>query len=103
MQTSQNRGFPSCTTRVGHRFMIRGASRFRYGVTLAVALVPALFIAEVAARAVEQDRLPSWQVVGAWREPQGLPQSSVYTIHQTRNGYIWVGTKAGLARFDGAH
>jgi ligand-binding sensor domain-containing protein len=36
-----------------------------------------------------------------WTEEDGLPQASVQAITQTRNGYIWVGTRDGLARFDG--
>jgi signal transduction histidine kinase/ligand-binding sensor domain-containing protein/DNA-binding response OmpR family regulator len=37
----------------------------------------------------------------AWGVDQGLPQNSVYTILQTRDGYIWFGTELGLVRFDG--
>ena len=36
-----------------------------------------------------------------WRQPQGLPQNTVYSLLQTRDGYVWIGTKAGAARFDG--
>ena len=36
-----------------------------------------------------------------WRQPQGLPQNTVLAILQTRDGYLWVGTKGGLSRFDG--
>ena len=32
---------------------------------------------------------------------KGLPQSCVVTMTQTRDGYLWVGTLGGLARFDG--
>ena len=31
----------------------------------------------------------------------GLPQSSVISMVQTRDGYLWLGTVNGLARFDG--
>ena len=31
----------------------------------------------------------------------GLPNNVVETIVQTRDGYLWVGTESGLARFDG--
>ena len=31
----------------------------------------------------------------------GLPQSSVMALAQTRDGYMWLGTYEGLARFDG--
>jgi len=32
---------------------------------------------------------------------QGLPSSAVLALTQTRDGYLWVGTLDGLARFDG--
>src|SRR5580693_2319757 len=38
-----------------------------------------------------------------WQAPEGLPQDSVQTILQTRDGFLWVGTERGLARFDGLH
>jgi ligand-binding sensor domain-containing protein len=34
---------------------------------------------------------------------QGLPDNEVNAITQTRNGFLWVGTDGGLARFDGEH
>ncbi|MEW6157216.1 MAG: two-component regulator propeller domain-containing protein [Verrucomicrobiota bacterium] len=36
-----------------------------------------------------------------WKTEQGLPHNSVQHILQTRDGYVWVATRAGLARFDG--
>ncbi|HKX30406.1 MAG TPA: two-component regulator propeller domain-containing protein, partial [Blastocatellia bacterium] len=36
-----------------------------------------------------------------WDSAQGLPNSSVQTIAQTRDGYLWLGTQEGLVRFDG--
>jgi signal transduction histidine kinase/ligand-binding sensor domain-containing protein len=36
-----------------------------------------------------------------WKVEDGLPQSTVRCIAQTRDGYLWVGTWQGLARFDG--
>jgi ligand-binding sensor domain-containing protein/signal transduction histidine kinase len=36
-----------------------------------------------------------------WQTENGLPQNSVHSIIQTRDGYIWVATEEGLARFDG--
>lgn len=38
----------------------------------------------------------------AWQTETGLPQNTVHSIAQTRDGYIWVGTEEGVARFDGA-
>src|SRR5580658_6349878 len=36
-----------------------------------------------------------------WSKADGLPDGSVTVIQQTQDGYLWVGTAAGLARFDG--
>lgn len=36
-----------------------------------------------------------------WTTRNGLPQSSVESIRQTRDGYLWLGTQEGVARFDG--
>ena len=36
-----------------------------------------------------------------WTADNGLPQNSVYGIVQTRDGYLWLATVDGLARFDG--
>ena len=37
----------------------------------------------------------------AWRTDSGLPQNTVHSILQTRDGYLWLGTDGGLVRFDG--
>ena len=36
-----------------------------------------------------------------WLTENGLPQNTVHAIAQTNDGYIWIGTEEGLARFDG--
>jgi signal transduction histidine kinase len=37
----------------------------------------------------------------SWAMENGLPQNSVHALVQTRDGFIWLGTEAGLVRFDG--
>ena len=37
----------------------------------------------------------------AWQSDDGLPDTTVEAIAQTDDGYLWVGTRRGLARFDG--
>lgn len=37
-----------------------------------------------------------------WQTEQGLPLNTVQALLQTSDGYLWVGTAGGLARFDGA-
>jgi ligand-binding sensor domain-containing protein len=36
-----------------------------------------------------------------WRTQDGLPENRVRAIAQTPDGYLWLGTSSGLARFDG--
>src|SRR5437588_7106369 len=36
-----------------------------------------------------------------WQTENGLPQNTVHSVIQTRDGYIWAATEEGLARFDG--
>lgn len=37
----------------------------------------------------------------SWNGRDGLPQSSVFGLAQDRDGFMWLGTAAGLVRFDG--
>lgn len=39
----------------------------------------------------------------AWQAEDGLPENKVMAMVQTRDGYLWLGTYSGLARFDGVH
>jgi ligand-binding sensor domain-containing protein/two-component sensor histidine kinase len=36
-----------------------------------------------------------------WRTQEGLPENRIRSLAQTPDGYLWVGTTGGLARFDG--
>ena len=40
-------------------------------------------------------------LVDVWTSENGLPDSSVTAVAQTPDGYLWVGTYNGVARFDG--
>lgn len=48
---------------------------------------------------------PSTSLAGyarqTWVMENGLPQNSVAALVQTRQGFVWLGTEAGLVRFDG--
>src|SRR5258705_12412456 len=39
--------------------------------------------------------------VRIWQTDDGLPQNVVHALAQTSDGFLWVGTHEGLARFDG--
>jgi signal transduction histidine kinase/ligand-binding sensor domain-containing protein len=36
-----------------------------------------------------------------WTKSDGLPDNEIHAILQTHDGYLWIATRAGLARFDG--
>jgi PAS domain S-box-containing protein len=43
-----------------------------------------------------------WHIVASWSQSEGLPQNTVLSLIQTKQGYIWIGTKGGgVSRFDG--
>jgi ligand-binding sensor domain-containing protein/signal transduction histidine kinase len=44
---------------------------------------------------------PPHYTIDGWDTEKGLPQMSVIALTQTRDGYLWLGTGDGLARFDG--
>jgi signal transduction histidine kinase/ligand-binding sensor domain-containing protein len=54
-----------------------------------------------AAFALDPHRAPSQYVVTRWGA-RDLGSGSVHALHQTRDGYLWLGTTTSLVRFDGA-
>ncbi len=44
--------------------------------------------------------LPNY-ITRMWTTDNGLPDSCVKSVIQSRDGYLWLGTRSGLARFDG--
>ncbi|HET8646229.1 MAG TPA: two-component regulator propeller domain-containing protein, partial [Vicinamibacteria bacterium] len=70
--------------------------RFRAALVAAAALV-----CPPPAAALDPRKLLTQYGHDAWQVEDGLPQSNVKAIHQTRDGYLWLATEEGLARFDG--
>jgi signal transduction histidine kinase/CheY-like chemotaxis protein/streptogramin lyase len=63
-----------------------------------------LLVAVALAAAAPADSVPSLATTPYFRTldaADGLPSSTVWKIVQDHNGYIWVGTADGLARYDG--
>ena len=69
----------------------------------AVRMLVALLALVLAPQALALDPglQPSQYVLDNWQIPDGLPQSTAQAIARTLDGYLWVGTQEGLARFDG--
>ena len=68
---------------------------------LRVCVATLLIMVSVSAHALDPSLKLSQYVIDNWQIPQGLPQSSAQAITRTPDGYLWVGTQEGLARFDG--
>jgi len=64
------------------------------------ALVSTIVVASPAA-ALDPQRKISDYSLDYWLPEHGLPQASVQAIAQSSDGYLWLGTQEGLARFDG--
>ena len=78
--------------------MSRAAVRVRSIVrsTLQGAAIGVLFLAPLHAEE------PSVQYsIESWGHKDGLPSTFIYSIVQTADGFLWLGTDDGLVRFDG--
>ncbi len=53
------------------------------------------------AKALDPNRAISQYVHDHWGSEQGFPRGAVYAMTETADGYLWIGTEAGLVRFDG--
>ncbi len=62
-----------------------------------------LLLATPLYAALDPVRPLTQDIQNVWGSDAGLPHGSVTAIAQTRDGYLWLGTEEGLARFDGVH
>jgi signal transduction histidine kinase/ligand-binding sensor domain-containing protein len=60
-----------------------------------------LFVLALSSVGYTQTKSAPPYVSRQWNMDDGLPQSSVNSIIQSRDGYIWLATFGGLVRFDG--
>src|SRR3954447_4733712 len=51
--------------------------------------------------ALDPSRALTQSIHRIWQTQQGLPQGTIYSVYQTKDRYLWLGTKTGLVRFDG--
>lgn len=64
-------------------------------------LIVGLFSGSCHLLALDPSKALTQYTRGVWTQAQGLPQDTVRAIAQTQDGYLWLGTSEGLARFDG--
>mgnify|MGYP002750458685 CR=1 FL=1 len=75
--------------------MLRGPLNPRF-FFIGILLFIFLFIPSIRA-----DQKDNRFLIKHWGENSALPQTSVNSMVQTRDGYIWIATFGGLAKFDG--
>lgn len=71
-----------------------------HAVKRAASLLAAALLA-VSAYALDPHKSLTQYSRTTFRQEDGLPQDTIRTIAQTTDGYLWLGTDEGLARFDG--
>jgi ligand-binding sensor domain-containing protein/signal transduction histidine kinase len=69
----------------------------------AFCMLAALALIAQAGLALNPDRTLTQYTHRIWDQEEGLVQPTVYSILQTRDGYLWLGTQDSLIRFDGIH
>ncbi len=76
----------------------RMAPRFHVGFLAGVLLFP---VGGPFGLAAAPEPAEDHFIAEVWQVENGLPANTVTSVAQTTDGYLWVGTDGGLARFDG--
>ena len=75
--------------------------RARLHAALLLTLNAAAIAVSAQAAALDPRKALTQYNLDAWTTASGLPQNTITAIAQTEDGYLWMGTFGGLARFDG--
>src|SRR5213596_2809565 len=78
-----------------------GCARFKGLIVVLFIIIVSASLCIAVAFALDPKKAITQYVHDAWTGEDGLPQNSILSIAQTRDGYLWLGTWGGLARFDG--
>ncbi|MFK8017876.1 MAG: two-component regulator propeller domain-containing protein [Gammaproteobacteria bacterium] len=60
-----------------------------------------LTVVSPTACGADLERQPSQLTIRHWTLSDGLPAEFIWSLHQTKSGYLWLATDTGIARFDG--
>jgi ligand-binding sensor domain-containing protein len=63
--------------------------------------VVCLVLLALPARASDSNKPLTEYTHTVWAHRDGIPSAFIYSIAQTRDGYLWLATTDGLVRFDG--
>jgi len=66
-------------------------------------VVLCLFVFSISVFALDPIKSLSEFGSQTWLTENGLPQNTVQALTQTKDGYLWIGTQEGLARFNGVN
>lgn len=75
--------------------------RLRLRPVLGVSVAIGMLVTSNGVLALDPHREFTQYTRTVWTQAQGLPSDSIRAITQTTDGYLWLGTEEGLARFDG--
>ncbi len=78
---------------------------FNRSRTRQISLLPLAALVHLAAGTAQASLDPTKAITQyvrqTWQAGSGLPHNTVMAVAQTTDGYVWLGTEEGLARFDG--
>lgn len=94
---SHNARSPGSQATSGMAWMKRRAIR----QLIVIALIVFCIALSLSGQAVAPQRVFGRYRQYCWNDEQGLPANTANAIARTRDGYLWIGTSEGLARFDG--
>lgn len=95
-------GFCPKVSRDADRFDAKRATWLSPGAVLRLfVLASTILPAGAHLLALDPQKQIGQYVHDSWTSQRGLPGDAVYQILQTKDGYLWIRTGSGLARFDG--
>jgi signal transduction histidine kinase/ligand-binding sensor domain-containing protein len=80
---------------------VQAPRRTNTTVTRCASLILGFLLVCAVAHALDPNRKISQYAHSAWRIQDGFFPSFPHAMTQTKDGYVWIGTQAGILRFDG--